>query len=64
MKYLSARFTLPASSGTSQETWDLATLTETRFIKKYDITPKIYERLLNGEGSVEEVIKKNYIRIY
>ena len=45
MKYLSPKFTLPASHNTSQMTWDFTFLTSAEFIKKY------------GEGSWKKLSK-------
>lgn len=54
-QYLRPTFTLPASANTSNIQWDLSFLTEKEFSKKYDISPKIYNRVKNGE-TLEEVM--------
>lgn len=55
MQYMRPSFTLPASNNASQTTWDFSTLTEKEFSKKYDISPKIYGRVKNGE-TLDEVM--------
>jgi hypothetical protein len=49
MKYQAPTFTLPASNPkTTQENWDLATLSRDEFRKKYNLSDKEYEKRLNA----------------
>lgn len=62
MKYLGQSFTLPAAGNrTTQERWDLGTLSKSQFIKKYGITEKIYGFVSEGE-TVAEVLAVHYRR--
>lgn len=54
-QYMRPTFTLPASTKTSDIKWDLSFLTPLKFQAKYDVSAKIYDRLVEGE-TLEEIM--------
>ena len=50
MLYKQPTFTCPSSyPGTSQQQWDLATMTKAEFKRKYKVSEAEYRRLQNGD---------------
>jgi len=49
MLYQRGTWTCPASHNTSQETWDLATLSKDEYISKYSVTEEEYKNLVEGK---------------
>ena len=61
MKYLRPTFTCPTGGDVNQAQWDLSFLSKSEFIKKYDITEKMYGRISDGE-TIDDVMA-SYRRI-